>query len=132
VGEVTLVVLNAGNGDRLGTGLPKGCLEVGGKPLALRIADALEVPDPVMVVGHEAAAVIAMFGGRFRYVPNEDWETTKTGGSLLKAEDMWGGRPTLVVAADHLFGARLARRVRAMARKSAPPGGRHATGQRRR
>jgi choline kinase len=108
------VILNAGNGDRLGTGLPKGCLEVGGKALALRIADALGEPQPLMVVGFEARRTMALFGDRFRYAVNPDWEATKTGGSLLAAREHWEGRPTLVVASDHLFGAALARRVRRM------------------
>ena len=114
MGEVTLVLLNAGNGGRLDTGLPKGCLEVGDKPLALRIADELKIERPIMVVGYKAGLVLNHFGGRFRYVVNKDWQTTKTGGSLLEAARLWWHKPTLVIAADHLFDGRLAGRIQAI------------------
>ena len=43
MGEVVLVLLNAGNGSRLDVGFPKGLLEVGGKILVDRIVDALGI-----------------------------------------------------------------------------------------
>lgn len=105
----TLVILNAGDGGRLGTGWPKGCLEVGGKALALRIADAFPDLEAVMVIGCRADEVMEMFGSRFRYVVNERWADTKTAGSARLA---WDGEPTLFVAADHLFGLEFVERVR--------------------
>jgi choline kinase len=105
------VILNAGDGGRLGLGLPKGCVTGGGEPLAWRIARLLDLEDPVMVVGYRADAVMEMFGSRFRYALNERWAETKTSGSLARA---WDGGPTLVVAADHVFGLRFVERIEKM------------------
>ena len=87
--QLHLVVLAAGKGTRMKSGLPKVLHAAGGLPLiehVLRTADTLSPTSIVIVVGHQADAVEAALGGR----PNLQFARQEpqlgTGHALLQAE----------------------------------------------
>lgn len=96
-----LVVLAAGKGTRMKSGLPKVLHAAGGLPLiehVLRAADTLSPASVVIVVGHQADAVLAALAHR----PNLQFARQEpqlgTGHALLQAEQaLSGARGTVVL-----------------------------------
>ena len=95
-----LVVLAAGKGTRMKSGLPKVLHAAGGLPLiehVLRTADTLSPTSIVIVVGHQAEAVRKALAGR----PNLQFALQEpqlgTGHALLQAEQALGGATGTVV-----------------------------------
>ena len=95
-----LVVLAAGKGTRMKSGLPKVLHAAGGLPLieyVLRAADTLSPASIVIVVGHQAEAVQAALAGRpdLRFARQEP--QLGTGHALLQAEQALAGAAGTVV-----------------------------------
>ena len=95
-----LVVLAAGKGTRMKSGLPKVLHAAGGLPLiehVLRSADTLSPTSIVIVVGHQAEAVRGALAGR----PNLQFALQEpqlgTGHALLQAGDALAGATGTVV-----------------------------------
>lgn len=117
---VKAIILAAGVGNRLvpvTDQVPKGLLEVGGKPLLERMLEALPgvgVLEVVLVVGHLKEAIQERLGTLFpglpiRYIENPDYRQ----GSL---RSLWCAReeldcPLLLMDADVLFPPILLRRL---------------------
>jgi len=100
VNPVHLVVLAAGKGTRMKSGLPKVLHAAGGLPLiehVLRSADTLSPTSIVIVVGHQAEAVREALAGR----PNLQFALQEpqlgTGHALLQAGDALAGATGTVV-----------------------------------
>ena len=97
---VHLVVLAAGKGTRMKSGLPKVLHAAGGLPLiehVLRTADTLSPTSIVIVVGHQAEAVRGALAGRpnLQFVLQEP--QLGTGHALLQAGDALAGATGTVV-----------------------------------
>ena len=95
-----LVVLAAGKGTRMKSGLPKVLHAAGDLPLiehVLRAADTLSPASIVVVVGHQAEAVQAALAGRpdLRFARQEP--QLGTGHALLQAEPALAGAAGTVV-----------------------------------
>ena len=95
-----LVVLAAGKGTRMKSGLPKVLHAAAGLPLlehVLRTADSVSPASVVIVVGHQAEAVQSAMAGRpnLRFARQEP--QLGTGHALLMAEDALGGAQGTVV-----------------------------------
>ena len=95
-----LVVLAAGKGTRMKSGLPKVLHAAAGLPLlehVLRTADRVSPASVVIVVGHQADAVQSAMAGRpnLRFARQEP--QLGTGHALLMAEDALGGAEGTVV-----------------------------------
>ena len=95
-----LVVLAAGKGTRMKSGLPKVLHAAAGLPLlehVLRTADSVSPASVVIVVGHQADAVQSAMAGRpnLRFARQEP--QLGTGHALLMAEDALGGAEGTVV-----------------------------------
>ena len=84
--DVPFVIAAAGRGSRLGFGIPKCLVEVGGRTILEHQLDLLSGCDDVrVVVGYRSADVrslLARVGGRVRVVENTEWATTNTLASL--------------------------------------------------
>lgn len=111
------IVLAAGHGSRLKPlANVKPLAEVRGRPLLLRVLDALaeaEVARAVVVTGHGAAEVEAALGDAplpVETVHNPDWDRAPNGRSLLAARGHVGPG-SLLLMGDHLVSADLVRRV---------------------
>ncbi len=100
------VVAAAGMGSRMGLGMPKCLIEVGGRPIIAHLLDRLaDVEDVRIVVGFEAAKVIRRIKNLRRdvtFVVNPSYRATTTLHSYVM-----GGRyltgPVLYMDADILF-----------------------------
>lgn len=98
------VILAAGRGTRMGPALPKVLHEVAGKPMLIRLLDAVEaagVRDIVIVVGHRAPEVKrALKGRKVRFALQAN--PRGTGHAVLCARAALAGRtgPLLVLPGD--------------------------------
>ena len=93
------VILSAGVGARLGiekTSLPKGLLEIGGKPLLEYSLEALiqnDIKDVILVVGFQHEKIKNRFGSRYHdikidYVFNEQYANSGSMYSFAMVQDM--------------------------------------------
>ena len=93
------VILSAGIGARLSTkktSLPKGLLEIGGRPLLEYSLEALiqnGIKDVILVVGFQHEKIINRFGSRYRglkidYVFNEKYATSGSMYSFAMVQDV--------------------------------------------
>jgi len=93
------VILSAGIGARLSTeinSLPKGLIEIGGKPLLEYSLEALiqnEITDVIMVVGFQHEKIINRFGSCYRdlkieYVLNEKYSNSGSMYSFAMVQDV--------------------------------------------
>ena len=95
-----LVVLAAGKGTRMKSGLPKVLHAAGGLPLiehVLRTADTLSPTSIVIVVGHQADAVEKALAGRSNLQFARQEPQLGTGHALLQAEGALTGAEGTVV-----------------------------------
>ena len=95
-----LVVLAAGKGTRMKSGLPKVLHAAGGLPLiehVLRTADTLSPSSVVVVVGHQAEAVQTAMTGRPTVHFARQEPQLGTGHALLQAEQALAGATGTVV-----------------------------------
>jgi bifunctional UDP-N-acetylglucosamine pyrophosphorylase/glucosamine-1-phosphate N-acetyltransferase len=100
VNPLHLVVLAAGKGTRMKSGLPKVLHAAGGLPLiehVLRAADTLSPTSIVIVVGHQADAVEAALAGRPNLQFARQESQLGTGHALLQAERALTGASGTVV-----------------------------------
>ena len=104
--EIPVVIAAAGRGSRLGFGVPKCLVEVGGRSILEHQLELLNgFPDVRVVVGFrgdDVAAHLAHIGARPRLVMNEEWETTNTLASLELATRDVDGR-CLIIDGDLLL-----------------------------
>lgn len=70
------IILAAGMGTRLGLGIPKCLVEVGGRSILSRQLESLDRFDVTVVVGFQADRVIEEIGGRAQVVVNGAYGTT--------------------------------------------------------
>jgi bifunctional UDP-N-acetylglucosamine pyrophosphorylase/glucosamine-1-phosphate N-acetyltransferase len=72
---VPAVILAAGKGTRMRADQPKAVVRVGGRPMAARVADAMQgagIRRIIAVVGHRAPDVRAALGAEVEYVVQEE------------------------------------------------------------
>ena len=85
--STTIVICAAGLGSRLGMGVPKSLIEIGGKPLIHWQLDMLDqVEDVRVVVGYQAESVIETVNAKRKdvvFVYNHSYLETGTAHSLL-------------------------------------------------
>lgn len=89
---LAVVILAAGQGKRMKSGLVKVLHEVAGRPMLgwpLVLAEALDAEPPVVVVGRDADKVRAAFEGRARFV--EQAERRGTGHAVQMAQPLLAG-----------------------------------------
>lgn len=86
-----LIVLAAGQGKRMGGNLPKGLVQVKGRPMVSYVLDAIKqagLQTPVVVVGHGADMVREALGSEYRYAEQTErlgtGHAVKTGLSAVK------------------------------------------------
>jgi dTDP-glucose pyrophosphorylase len=110
---VIAVVLAAGRGTRLGGGVPKPLVSVGGVPVIDRILDGLAVDgfdDVVVVTGHEAERVRTHLAGRgVRFAKQA--EPSGTAHALTAARELVGDRRFLLSWVDVIVPPGTYRRV---------------------
>ncbi|MBD3380333.1 MAG: NTP transferase domain-containing protein [Candidatus Omnitrophica bacterium] len=97
--NTTAVILAAGKGTRMKSGLPKVLHEVGGKPMLERVIANLRsagVDDIITVVGHGSGAVKKLFDGQTRFV--EQKELLGSGHALSRAVDLLPEKGKVLVA----------------------------------
>jgi choline kinase len=98
--DVPFVIAAAGGGSRLGFGLPKCLVPVGGRTLLDRqlelLADQVDVRVVVGFRGREVEHEIARLGHRARVVENREWATTNTLASLELATRDVDGRCVII------------------------------------
>jgi CTP:molybdopterin cytidylyltransferase MocA len=98
--DVPFVIAAAGRGSRLGFGLPKCLVHVGGRTVLDRQLELLAGQADVRVVvgfrGTEVEAEIARLDRRVRVVENREWGTTNTLASLELATRDVGGRCVII------------------------------------
>lgn len=110
------VILAAGTGSRLGRaseGLPKGLLQVGGRPLIHRQLDVLAeagVSPVAVVVGHAADLVRESVGQGADFVFNPRYKATNSLYSFLLTRG-WVQGPVLILNSDVLFDPELLERL---------------------
>jgi choline kinase len=105
------VILAAGAGTRLGCPAPKVLLDVGGRTLLERHLEILRPACSIRVVtGSRAGLVAAALPAGVEAVPNRDWESTGTLGSLMCAAP-FGSGDLVVVHGDLLWTAGMLRAV---------------------
>lgn len=107
------IILAAGAGTRLGTGLPKCLSLIGGRPLIDHQLDALAAAgarSPVVVVGYQHEHVRDALRGRARIVVNERYAETNSLYSFLLARGRVRGA-AFVLNADVLFDPRVTSRL---------------------
>lgn len=96
--SLAVVVLAAGQGTRMKSDLAKVLHPVGGKPMVVRAvatAQRIVARPPVLVIGHEMAAVMAAVGGGAQYVVQA--ELLGTGHAVMQAESLLRGKADIVV-----------------------------------
>jgi L-glutamine-phosphate cytidylyltransferase len=110
--ELVAVILAAGRGSRLGSGV-KCLVEIGGRPLLEHQFRALEeagVSTVVVVAGHQVERVRRAVGGRADVIINDRYtETNSVYSFMLARESVDGG--ALVLNADVLFHPEVIRRL---------------------
>jgi CTP:molybdopterin cytidylyltransferase MocA len=98
--EIPFVIAAAGRGSRLGYGIPKCLVEVGGRTILEHQLDLLAGCDDVrVVVGFRSVDVRALLGRvdrRVQVVENTEWETTNTLASLELATRDVPGRCVII------------------------------------
>ena len=124
-----VVVLAAGLGTRLKSdqGPPKPLVQLGGRPLVLRVLDRFAeagVHEAIVVVGHRAGEVRAGIEGGAPAIPvtfalNPRYRMSN-GLSVLAARDAVGERPFFLSMSDHVFEASL---IRGLGSAALPEGG---------
>ena len=72
------IICSAGQGSRLGLGIPKALVEINGKKLIDWQLEALRDYDVTVVCGFKANEVIAAVNGRAKIVVNHDYMTSST------------------------------------------------------
>jgi len=102
-GALPGVVLAAGKGTRMNAGSPKVTVDVGGRPMVLRVIEAVRragVDRVIVVVGHRADDVQATVGNQVEYVVQT--EQLGTGHAVQQAEGTLEGYvgPVVVTYAD--------------------------------
>lgn len=100
---VDVVILAAGDSTRLRSKTPKVLHELAGRPLieySVRLAEAVSPRPPVVVVGRNGDAVMALVGDRARYAHQE--QRLGTGHAVLQARHLLQGasQAVLVFYAD--------------------------------
>src|SRR5262245_17761902 len=112
------IVLAAGLGSRLQSGVPKPIRPVSGIPLLVRVLRTLEdvgIREAVIVLGHEGDLVRRTLlstpglGLELRFVENPRYHA-KNGVSLLAAKEYVDGE-CLLTMSDHLYSPELPRRL---------------------
>jgi CTP:molybdopterin cytidylyltransferase MocA len=98
--DVPFVIAAAGRGSRLGFGIPKCLVEVGGRTVLEHQLDLLAGRDDVrVVVGYrsdDVRALLARLDRRVGVIENRDWETTNTLASLDLATRDVDGRCVII------------------------------------
>ena len=88
IDDRTVIISVAGKGNRLGMGIPKGLIDICGKPLIIRQLELLnDVSDVRVVTGYHNQDIIQTVQKYRRdilFLFNNDYETTQTGASLSK------------------------------------------------
>jgi bifunctional UDP-N-acetylglucosamine pyrophosphorylase/glucosamine-1-phosphate N-acetyltransferase len=102
-GFIPGIILAAGKGTRMKKESPKAAVKVGGRPMAVRVIDAMRaggVDRVIVVVGHRAGDVQAAIGGQVEYVVQE--EQLGTGHAVRQAETALQGYagPVVITYAD--------------------------------
>ncbi|HLJ67763.1 MAG TPA: bifunctional UDP-N-acetylglucosamine diphosphorylase/glucosamine-1-phosphate N-acetyltransferase GlmU [Chloroflexota bacterium] len=119
------IVLAAGRGTRMRSTLPKVLHPVAGKPMLVRVLEALDgagLPDPAVVVGYGSDLIRAAAGDRCRYV--EQPEQLGTGDAArigLAALDQSIRRVLLVHGDEPLVPAEIYRQMLAVQAESGAP-----------
>lgn len=93
-----VVILAAGDSTRLRSKTPKVLHALAGRPLieySVRLAEAISSRDPVVVVGRNAAALMAQVGDRARYAHQE--ERLGTGHAVMQARLLLQGHSQTVL-----------------------------------
>jgi bifunctional UDP-N-acetylglucosamine pyrophosphorylase/glucosamine-1-phosphate N-acetyltransferase len=96
--SLTVIVLAAGQGARMKSGLPKVMHPLAGRPMVRYVVDAAHILDPanlVVVVGHVADPVRQAMGEGVTYVTQE--ERLGTGHAVQQAERVVAGRAETVL-----------------------------------
>jgi choline kinase len=120
------VILAAGNGDRFRTDSAHSKLltPVMGTPLlirTLRSARTAGITDAHVVLGYDAGSVRALAasaapdGLRLHFHVNPDWHE-ENGRSVLAAREGLDGRPFALMMGDHIFEARVLKRLMSVSR----------------
>ena len=94
------VICAAGKGERLGLGIPKALVKVGGRPIIDWQLDALDGYEVTVVAGYKAGDVIRQVGGRARVIVSEDYASTSTCHSIGLVKD---DSVCLILDGDILF-----------------------------
>ena len=124
-----VVVIAAGMGTRLhcDAGLPKPLLQLGGRPIGLRVLDRFAeagVREAIVVVGYRAAEVADGIRAGAPALPVTFVENPRyrmsNGLSVLAAADAVGAKPFFLSMADHVFEPSL---IRGLGRAALPEGG---------
>lgn len=107
--DSTGVILAAGLGKRMQSGLPKALSAVGGKPMLQYLIDNLREATnakPISVVGHGKEEIIKTFGDKTIYVTQE--KQLGTANALLAAKDACANAKRIAVFyGDHPFVSKL-------------------------
>ena len=101
--DLPAVILAAGKGTRMKTGQPKAAVPVNGRPMAVRVIDAMRKAGAsrvIAVVGHRAEDVRDAIGDDVEYVVQE--QQAGTGDAVKSAAPALAGYrgPVLIVHAD--------------------------------
>jgi choline kinase len=100
------VILAAGEGRRLGGGVPKCLRTIGPQPLIKHQLASLRragIEDVHVVVGHERAQVRRVLGDDVRYVVNSHYRETNSLYSFLLAGQCMSGGDLVILNSDLLF-----------------------------
>src|SRR3989344_8011000 len=105
--KISIIVLAAGHGKRMGSELPKVLIPLNGKPLITHVLDSVKKTDirskPVIVVGQQRGLVIKTLGNDYEYVIQE--EQKGTGHAVMVAQKILENTADHVVVlyGDHPF-----------------------------
>ena len=94
------IICAAGIGERLGLGIPKALVQVGGRPIIDWQLEALKDYEVTVVAGFKAMEIIKHVGGRARVIVSEDYLYTSTCHSIGLVGEM---DAQLIVDGDLLF-----------------------------
>lgn len=96
-----VIILAAGKGTRMHSRLPKILHPIGGRPMveyALEAARQASSLRPVLVIGHQAAAIRAALGDQAEYV--EQTEQHGTGHAVMQAQALLEGQAEQVIVSN--------------------------------
>jgi bifunctional UDP-N-acetylglucosamine pyrophosphorylase/glucosamine-1-phosphate N-acetyltransferase len=99
------IILAAGKGTRMKAPVPKGLVEVAGKPMIRHILDAIEASGvcerPIIVIGHEGEQIKKFLGGSYAFV--EQKELNGTASAVEVALPLVATEAAVVLYVDHPF-----------------------------